>query len=192
MNWVTEEREKLNMCCAPLNNNIYDSKIKIENICRYCGGKWDKYLFIEDKIVMCKLCYAIVHLNYNFCDQFVLCYSKLSQVDIVRKTVDALLKHNNTVPQIRAIDPDAKLITGLSLHEFCNILISKVELPESMKNYKLFPSENLDTAFIEYNYTSMFVDEDEFVTAKSKEDNVKNYEFTDEEIKFLDHFFGIL
>src|SRR5690606_2473607 len=102
--------------------------IKNQSRCYFCGGFYPKYMICfksdKDKLdTACRLCHIVTHLNHNYQNEIVLCYSKMSQLDIVRKTVDKTVELG-TVPSILEVDPKAKLI-DLSIYEFANILISK-------------------------------------------------------------------
>ncbi len=218
MNWVVkdrQDRQDLTVSIGNINHisttsdvnrwkNLRKSALeKFKHICLYCGGKYNKYLFcvpssnsIDDLTVMCKLCYMITHINYNFCNELMLCHSKLTQVDIVRKTVDFIIKEQK-VPGVADLDKDAKIVP-LSLMELSNILTNN-KLPKIMKdNYKIFVTCNLDTSFVEYNkiIRPLFIDEEseEFEFSTNIPDNTINnecaiYEFTKKEEKFLKNFF---
>ena len=63
-------------------------------------------------------------------------WSTKSQVDIVKETVDYIIK-NQSVPIANIIDKNVKELP-LSVVEYSNILYDEVnKLPKQMKNYKL-------------------------------------------------------
>jgi len=187
MNW-TEPRHNLIISRSNINTPKLTENNEIEwtenrkailnkykFTCKYCGGFYKKYLYIINNLtsndVCCRLCYLITHINFGFFDEMILCFSNLSQLDIVRKTVNFII-HNKKVPTIIEIDPDAKKLP-ISLYEFSNILslYQFNNLPRQMKSYKIFFSLNVNTDFIAKNYFDntlvnnskygyMFIDDD--------------------------------
>jgi len=160
---------------TPNSNNWRKIRQKVikhyNNECRYCGGTYNKYLTcfdLNDQIddhyeISCKLCNYITHLNYGFFEDITLCFSKMHQLEIVRLTVDFILKYNR-IPKILEIDKHAKKI-NLSILEFINILIANDNKKiKGFQNYKIFFTENLDISFlINKNSTNyMFIDDYDF------------------------------
>ena len=86
--------------------------------CRYCGGKYDKYLYrsyvngnknyqtLDNLVVACKLCHKITQLGPYHLRELVACVSDLPQRTIVRTFVDHYLKTQKFLT-IREIDPEA-------------------------------------------------------------------------------------
>src|SRR3989304_7102057 len=69
--------------------NLREKTIKKQkNICRYCGGKYYKYLYCfyvdKDVDICCKICYMITNINYGFNEEIILLYSTKSQLEIIR------------------------------------------------------------------------------------------------------------
>lgn len=127
-----------------------------KNTCRYCGGTYAKYLictYIPNSKVndlCCRLCHMITHINTVLFGQIELYYSETSQIDIVKKTIEYVIK-NNVIPQPFQIDNNIKL-TPISLLEFVNILNNYDTFPQELKNYKLFFTDNLSIDFIISNF----------------------------------------
>jgi hypothetical protein len=142
-----------------------DDKILIENnySCRYCGGVYYKYLMssyipaIKSSDIACRLCYLITHLNNGNYSELKVYYSTMSQLDIVRKTVQSIID-NDEVPFPNIIDPNIKT-SPISILEYINILNNYTEepTPEILSNYKIFFSEKLNTEFINCNYGNQFI-----------------------------------
>jgi hypothetical protein len=67
--------------------------------CNDCGIAYDK---------KCRLCHMIKSVNIKYMNELILCRSDLSQKDIVRETLQFILKNKkNPLPQ--EIDPQVKL-----------------------------------------------------------------------------------
>jgi hypothetical protein len=174
---------------------------KNNHTCRYCGGKYMKYLIcvhmdndisnfdIDNLDMCCRACYLITHINGGFNQEMGLYTSSLSQKDIVRKTVDHIINCDD-IPNIEDIDPHAKKIP-LSIAEYCNLRI--LEHPDVAKlhldNYKVFFLKRFDTTFIMSNiYTtkSMFIDDKSSKKNKHAHHiNIENYVFSKEEKEIL-------
>ena len=138
--------------------------------CDYCGGQYQKNMnmisldgSLKKKSIRltCKLCHMIVDCLYQYQKELVLCWSKTSQLDIVRKSIDHI-KKTGTPPSIKDIDPDAKKL-DLSLIEFIDILASYEfsNLPKKMKRYKVFMTPYFDCNYIDTEDDSMFIDEED-------------------------------
>lgn len=216
MQWIIDNRMNLTLSVSNINN-IIDNSNKFTNLrklaihksnhlCKYCGGKYNRYLFCvprnntkinsdNDLLVICKLCFMITNINHNYCKELSLCWSTLDQVEIVRKTVDFILKEQK-VPLITEIDKNAKKIP-MSLTEISNILIKYKKLPKEMNNYKIFVTQELDVSFIEYNsiIRPLFIDEESEEFQFSNNSSINNetityHIFSNNEIKFLEKFFN--
>jgi len=124
--------------------------------CRFCGGYYLKYLicsYLSDvklNDVCCKLCHMITHLNYGNTKDINVCYSEMSQTDIVKKTVEYIIA-NNTVPQPIEIDINVSQ-SPISSLEFVNIINNVENAPEELNNYKIFFNDSLNIDFIVANY----------------------------------------
>jgi hypothetical protein len=136
--------------------------LKIRNqSCRYCGGKYSKYLICfhldcnqtnnspKNLEMCCRACYIITHLNYGFLNSITLCWSKLSQIDIIKKTIEMSIS-NNSVPDITDVDPDAKK-SPLSVMELCCILkMNKKDIIKNIKKIKVFFTKDFDITFTNF------------------------------------------
>lgn len=197
MNWQ-KPRETIILSISPIKQNDSQSFTwmnlrkntleKIKYTCRYCGGFYKKYLIclnlddskqktfkLENTDMCCKACFIINHLNYGFNDDVVLCFSKLPQLDIVRSTVDYVIK-NTSIPSPDQIDHNARR-AKLTTLELSNLLLNKKgpEIEEKLKDLKIFFTKNLDISFITKNYYNnsnkyMFI-EDKFIEDKFNEGN---------------------
>lgn len=180
--------------------------IKRNNICRFCGGTFNKYLTVipidkntnnkstDNLDICCRACYMITHLNYGVFRQLLVIMSKLSQVDIVRKSLEYLTKHGIT-PSVDKIDPNAKKVP-ISLLEYISLINEPSDnIPEIIKHdYKICFSSNVDTGFINtnrYGTESMF---DESID-NEESDLPPDYELaehvlTKDEITFINNHFN--
>lgn len=178
------------------------NKIIIDNkySCRYCGGVYQKYLICsyipsqKCNDVCCRICYIITHLNYGLFQEIKLYYSEMSQVDIIKKTVDHIIE-NNEIPSPDKIDKNIKL-TPLSLLEYINLLNNYNDIPDELSNYKLFFSQKMNLDFIVNNYGNkmlMFIDADKINDDTDKiklDDTLDKHQPTNNEIelfKIFDH-----
>jgi hypothetical protein len=179
---------------------------KYNYTCRYCNGKYMKYLQcihldndshnnnLSNLDLCCHACYIITHINSVYNNEIQPCWSKLSQLDIVRKSVDFVVK-NNKIPSVLDIDSDAKQI-DLSIMELSNILVctkEKIILPKELNNYKLFFTQQFNTRFVDLNIfmnTPMFIDEVEQTEQIEPKNNIiSNYNFSKNEITFFKTIF---
>ena len=149
--------------------------IKSNNICRCCGGKYIKYLHCihidgnrnnnetSNLDTCCRGCYRITHINFDYNDEIELYWSKMSQLDIMRNTIDYIIK-NKKIPHPHQIDKNVKSLK-LSLVEFSSILWNcpYTSLPKEFQNYKIFFTQNILpwAEPIITEYTPMFDDDDE-------------------------------
>lgn len=170
MNWL-QIRETLSHRCESFRDfGHFDkiskkdrSKILADNnySCRYCGGIYPKYLMstyiphakVSD--VACRMCFLVTHLNYGFYNEMKIYYSLMSQVDIVKNTVQYIID-NNEIPESNLIDKDVKT-SPISILEYINILNNYDTKPAILDNYKIFFSNKLNIDFIVNNYGNQMV-----------------------------------
>ena len=199
MNWL-KPRKSLNIYCSNLNKlkktkdwnkNRQIILEKYNFSCCYCGGIYRKNLNLidlDDQEICCRACYLITHINWGFCSEMMLFNSKYDQLTIVRKTINYIIKENR-IPQIFDIDNDAKEIP-LSIYEFSNILIVNKKIPKEMKNYKIFFTSLFDYTFLfNNNLINKFMFDDDNDQEIEYQNNFPNYDFTLDEIKFLEDYF---
>lgn len=236
MEW-NKSREKLNMSVSDINyigksetknSNWKTMRNKVlnktKNSCRYCGGRYSKYLIcfhldkdgsnnkMENLDMCCKMCYIITNLNYGHFDDIILCWSKMSQLDIVKNTINYVLQKHR-LPTIEDIDKNAKKLS-LSVIELCSALLENEKIFPEIENYKIFFTTNLDTLFTDYyigKRSSMFIENDtdsenlsdylgeEQEDCDNENGNLYNnitskleeHVFCSNEKNFLDNFFSI-
>ena len=210
MNW-SAPRYDLNPQVVPFesfNNVVLTNEVKnkilsrLDYTCRYCGGKYSKYMhfvLIEDEYeICCRPCFLITHLNYGNYKEIKLYYSELSQLDIVKKTIEYILKFDKP-PTPLDLDKDLKK-APLSLFEFINILnydYNNNNFKNFFDKYKIFFSQKFDTSFIFGNFgiqTSLFIEEEEdsqgFTDTDTNNDiNIPEHELTPEEEDALNNIF---
>ncbi len=177
MNW-TQPKEILSIKINNINNKSKGndwSKKRLEALvandytCTFCGAKYLKYLIgipcNDDIKISCRACYLITHINMGFNNEIMLCYSKLSQTDIVKKTVNYIIK-NDTVPLPTEIDENARLV-NLTIMELSNLLSDPENIVKKLQKFnrfKIFFTQEFDTTFIQENTFSnkpMFIDDSE-------------------------------
>ena len=153
---------------------------KFNSRCNSCDIKYDKYMYVYDKKLLCKACYMINNHNILTYNQFNIYYSKLSQKEIINKTVD-FIKEFNKIPDPKVIDNNI-LDVELSIIEYFNILKSDSK-NKLLDNLKLFFNKDFDFSFVDSNSFS-FIDDnnDEF-------QKLNLYKFNKEEKEFLNNHF---
>jgi hypothetical protein len=77
---------------------------------------------------LCEFCDIIINLNKNNLYKFIICYSKLEQIDIIKKTYEYFI-NNDKFPLVESIDKDAVIIS-------INPYFFKKYIKD--KNYKIF------------------------------------------------------
>lgn len=209
MNWQTKRDNLVPSCDNFRDFGHYDknsraarNKILVENnyTCRFCGGVFPKYLILSYiqragvSDVSCKLCYTITHLNYGLFNDIEIYYSKVSQVDIVKKTTEYIIE-NNDVPEPYLIDADISTVS-ISILEYINILnnldsIDSTNSINELDNYKIFFTKNLNTDFVTNNYGNPFINTDiNNENCQSNKINIKKHIDSQEEIDLFKKVFG--
>lgn len=135
---------------------------KYKHRCCYCGGKYEKFvncIHIDNKpVIICRFCMIISQLNDSTFDKYDIYYSTLSQLDIVRSTVNFILK-NSRLPTPHEIDPNIKN-SPFSPIEYINLLNNQ-EFKITFDTYKVFFID-VDLNFILSNYDiNMFTSEND-------------------------------
>jgi hypothetical protein len=154
---------------------------KFNGRCNNCDIKYEKYMYVFNKKLLCKACYMINKHNLLTYNQFNIYYSKLSQKEIINRTID-FIKEFNKIPDPKIIDNDV-LDVELSIIEYFNILNSGLK-NELLNNLKLFFNKNFDFSFVDNNLFS-FIDDNDGEFQK-----LKLYKFTDKDNQFLNKHFA--
>lgn len=168
-------------------DNIYCKFTSGRFPCSYCGGKFRRnmrqVIIGTKKYTCCDMCYYITHINYGARGNLCVCYSKMSQYDIIKKTID-YIKENDIIPFFNEIDKDVKIVP-ISIIEYSNILMSKKKLPKQMDNYKIFITQNYDTTFIDTCAYMFYNDKQD----DKNEYKCNIYTLTNNENKFIHNLF---
>lgn len=191
---------------------------KAKGRCYYCKSKYSKLDTVvlgnnvdeTSMLLCCKVCKMIKECSYKNQKDLVLCWSKVSQVDIVSETTKYVRKYNK-IPKITEIDPEAKQL-NLSLIEFIE-LVAGTNIPKQMYMYKVFISSYFDKSVIteSNDNQSMFIDDEEcndlenteeelieqdesdeygyYLQKKDDDEDLPLYNFSSKEKKVLDAFF---
>lgn len=131
--------------------------------CRTCGGHYKSYLiftYIQKENIFdlyCGACHNITHLNTGHSKCMDIYYSEMTQIDIIKNTVEYVI-NNNHLPQPYQLDPKVKTVQ-ISLFEYINLMEHISD--DTFKNYKLFFNDNFNTTFITHNYRNMFMEEND-------------------------------
>ena len=145
---------------------------KNKNECYFCKKIFNKYMYLTSyknkETLCCKMCYMITTCDHNI-DSLLLCYSELSQSEIVKKTV-TFIKEFRRVPKVIEIDSKAKDI-NLSLLELVFILKNKKTLPKIMNNYKIFFGPKFNKDYL-LNMDGFMFDSDEEIDLKIYENQL--------------------
>lgn len=154
---------------SPQIENIQNIPNKQNNKCYFCDVKINlQPTYYNNEIISC--CF-LCHITNNFDKEYVyhafLCHSKLSQLDIIKKTW-AFYKKNGYVPLSKEIDKNAKIIrTPLYLY-------SQFKNKNDFPDFKLFFTNKVQDMLLEET-------DDVFDTvANIKKYNVSDYIEQDE------------
>ena len=169
-----------NLYYKPKVANLDRNKIlkKVNYTCRTCGGTYKTYLILTYVLkencfdMYCNACHIITHLNTGLSNGIDIYYSKLSQLDIIKKTIDYIII-NQKSPDPKLIDPLIKE-SPLSLFEYINLLDN---INDEFSDYKIFFTENFNINFIMHNYGII----NPFVDDKEENNEENNEEENDEE-----------
>jgi len=176
-------------------NNQDRLKILKDNLytCRTCGGTYRSYLMMDlikaEKCydTYCRACYNVTHLNTGMLDGIDLYHSTITQLDIIRKTVDYVI-NNNKLPLPIEIDPEIKCVP-ISLLEYINLL-EHIDT-KIFGNYKIFFNDKFGINFITQNYNCMgFIDEASFENSNNNtEIQIEDSELCQDDIDALNKKF---
>lgn len=199
MNWTKPRHTLKYTICKNMFEKYIPFTVKIakqtiyEKICCYCGGKYSSFNafnYGEQVEIACDLCFKITHINQPSNNNFKLLYSTMPQIDIIRKSINHMYKHNE-YPHPTIIDPNVQTI-NLSDIEYSNILLSSeqqnfdednnIQIPITFRHIKYFITN--DTK-IEY------INPINFAFIKQYDDTPINaYKYTQEDIVYLNKLFG--
>lgn len=116
--------------------------------CVYCGCNYKKspsWTYINDELMpCCMLCHILTNFIPQYSKQIHICTSKLSQIEIITRTVNYIIK-NRHIPNILDIDECAKTVKLRPVKFFNNLVDYEHD------NYKIFFSEELAIAGILFN-----------------------------------------
>jgi hypothetical protein len=141
---------------------------------------------IKKKCKLCYLCYIIINFKKYHISNVVLDKSKLSQIDINKKTIEYFNEHNY-IPLPTNIDKKVKLIK-LQSYEFAHILENS-NYDAIFDDYKIFFTNNVSKGIKIYKrpvknlFTTKSESVDEIEDNLTTIDyfNIPVYKFTDEE-----------
>jgi hypothetical protein len=184
---------------AKINKNL--------NKCYHCDLIYDSYnlsYFNLDKNqnAICKYCLMIDTVKYNNINNLILCYSKLEQNEIIKRSINYIREYNKT-PLIYQIDKNVKNL-NISLLEYIDIVenLNKTNIAKIPKkilnNYKIFFSNEF--VLDETNNYSFDSDQDEEINQEDiendinneeciKDKKIKTHKMTEKEITFIDQYY---
>lgn len=130
------------------------------NICVYCGGKYQKlnYCIYTNKLkpkkdnikACCHMCYLLTNFSPSNCKYVEIRQSTINQLQIIRKTVDYILQ-NKKMPLPREID-DHSIKININPKQYFAIGETHNDIN---KKYKVFFTDELDISYvchIDYDY----------------------------------------
>jgi len=126
--------------------------------CRFCGFQANKFMVVDhingdpsDNNVSnlgtnCTACDTIKHCGFSVRSYvcLVMVSSKLSQIEIVKKSRRFYFKHGRN-PKPVEIDRKVRIISGTDLEEYTESSFQRKHvpmMPDALKNYKRFFTEN--------------------------------------------------
>lgn len=183
----------------------YDIKLKILNsdddydnyeeedleYCPFCGVKLNSsytvYLKKEKiKTTSCYMCKIINNNSKSYIQELIVCKTKLSQLDIIRKTFE-FYKNNNRIPYITEIDENAKLVP-INAFVFAQI-IKKKKYNKKLKGLCLFFTGNIIESLLRNKSYSMFGgSRPQILKYDSDFFDIEKYELTKKEQKIINKY----
>jgi hypothetical protein len=146
--WNISKPINKQITCSICNETVYEGSSLLES-----NGDIKK---------ICKLCDMCINFSPLLSNNFIVCKSSFDQERINSLTI-AFIKNNNKMPSIKDIDPDAILITGITVSNFILInsdhyksISNNNKLIKLMNTYRLFFSNNLDVDFVFNKITNQF------------------------------------
>lgn len=189
MNWKKPQKDLTLECVSyfddfkklSLNDKINIQK-KCRDVCVYCGGEYRYYVYVDNEII-CEFCNMVVNFN-NVNNNMYVCYSTKNQVDIIRCTVDYILKHHK-IPLPVDVDENVMAVC-ISKYELSNLLI-KNSCDKFYNNIKLFMNCDFNANYIKNNVldVNLFDDVDDENLDGDKLVGIDEYVFTNDEINFI-------
>jgi hypothetical protein len=172
MNWTNSNLHKVvyNM----IDGNTYTTKQRklmrrfcskqVNPTCVYCGGSYRKVYGcnIDDMTHMfpvCQLCHIVTQFVPIYSKMLTICESKMSQLDIVRTTVN-FIHTKKIIPTVYDIDSKASIIKITPTQFFKTRSNNPTE-------YKIFYTKNIDVTNIIFGTIDVSRDFSNFVTEGS-------------------------
>jgi hypothetical protein len=161
--------------------DIDNAEKEITKKCHFCESKINlQATYYDNKIISaCFLCHIVVNYEKEYMYHSLLCNTKLTQLEIIKKTWGFFAK-NNYIPKPNELDPDAKIIK-LPPYIFANF----ADKPK-FSNYCIFFTNKVE---------DMLIDETDDVFGNNKKRvktdildyfNIQEYIMSDEEKKRVD------
>lgn len=166
--YTTKQKQTMRRHCCKLLNPT----------CVYCGGTYRKAYgctYIGESLKpCCQLCYIITHFIPNYSKMLLICKSTMSQLEIIRSTVDFIHKYKKA-PAITDIDENAASTQETPTHFFkAYINASDQEKINICKRYKIFYTSSIDMTNIILGIVDTSQDFSNFVI----EDSIIEYDIT--------------
>jgi hypothetical protein len=120
----------------------FNKFIKDKKKCNLCKNEFNRHIYFINNNHLCSICYLINNCDLNTDLFFDLCYSKMSQKEVVCKTYN-FIYNNKRIPNITDIDNNAMDIK-LSIIELIEVLRNIDNIPNFFNNYKLFLNYNFN------------------------------------------------
>lgn len=142
---------------------------KISNrTCFYCKNTNSSYYFYNGKMILCRFCFVVTSLNYGYCQEIEIYYSKIPQIDIINATRNYYVK-NYKMPKPIDIDPNIKN-PDITILELVYILKSNTKI--NMSGYKIFFTDKfkIDVDVNVKLYDSSVFDDDDDADADTDAD----------------------
>lgn len=167
-------------------NKSYETIIGNRN-CSFCGyflvNTYEVPIKkISSNVSACYMCYNISNIGLNR-NLFVIAFSKLKQVDIVKKTHELLALNNpRIIPKISLIDPNA-IIVPINTIEFSFViryLIEKKITKSKFSTLKVFFNKNFNYS----DYYGKYMGKEKYLLFDVTS-NLRTHVFNDQENEFL-------
>lgn len=151
------------------------------SICAYCGGVYKKTfacLRINENTFKpcCQLCQIITQFKPKYSPMIVICRSTMSQLEIIRSTVDYIHSHKKA-PPINIIDKNAVYANEHPIHFFNAFCKSSADEKKVVNhNFKLFYTNYINITNITLGIVNNSSDFSNFILESEEQPNIVSKE----------------
>ena len=141
-----------------LTNRVIDKQYRLRRVgkqtCSNCQNA-SRVLYDYDNLPhsLCELCNTVFRYSTRTMSTGIICYTEMSQVEIIQHTYD-FLKDHKRVPRISEVDPSAKIVNYPFPDLLKGMKSSTKKQRSNFSNFKLFFTDMID--YNSFTFSSMF------------------------------------